>query len=75
VFGFTTALDCDGRLGRPAVTLVLLIRLSGKTLMADRQDKHILGNGLVLLGEPMEAVGSAAFGFILPVGAGVQRHQ
>jgi predicted Zn-dependent peptidase len=39
--------------------------------MADRQDKHILGNGLVLLGEPMEAVGSAAFGFILPVGAAV----
>jgi predicted Zn-dependent peptidase len=37
--------------------------------MAERLDKHILKNGMVLLGEPMEAVGSVAFGFILPAGA------
>ncbi len=38
--------------------------------MAEKLDKHILKNGLVLLGERMEAVGSAAFGFMLPAGAG-----
>ncbi|MGD9110659.1 MAG: hypothetical protein PVG93_06925, partial [Phycisphaerales bacterium] len=32
-------------------------------------DKHILDNGLVILGEPMEAVESVAFGFMLPAGA------
>jgi predicted Zn-dependent peptidase len=32
-------------------------------------DKHILKNGMVLLGEPMEAVGSVAFGLMLPAGA------
>jgi len=37
--------------------------------MAERVDKHILKNGMVLLGEPMEAVESAAFGFMLPAGA------
>jgi len=37
--------------------------------MVERLDKHILKNGMVLLGEPMEAVGSAAFGFMLPAGA------
>ena len=37
--------------------------------MAQRFDKHILKNGMVLLGEPMEAVRSAAFGFMLPAGA------
>ena len=37
--------------------------------MAERLDKHILKNGTVILGEPMEAVGSAAFGFMLPAGA------
>jgi predicted Zn-dependent peptidase len=37
--------------------------------MAERFDKHILKNGMVLLGEPMEAVGSVAFGFMLPAGA------
>ena len=37
--------------------------------MAEKLDKHTLGNGLVLLGEPMEAVGSVAFGFMLPAGA------
>ena len=37
--------------------------------MADSVDKHILKNGMVVLGEPMKAVGSAAFGFMLPAGA------
>jgi len=37
--------------------------------MTERLDKHILKNGTVILGEPMEAVGSAAFGFMLPAGA------
>ena len=37
--------------------------------MAERLDKHILKNGMVLLGEPMEAVESVAFGFMLPAGA------
>jgi len=39
--------------------------------MAEQFDKHTLKNGMVLLGEPMEAVGSAAFGFMLPSGAAV----
>ncbi|UCF00167.1 MAG: insulinase family protein [Planctomycetota bacterium] len=37
--------------------------------MTQRFDKHILTNGMVLLGEPMEAVNSVAFGFMLPAGA------
>lgn len=37
--------------------------------MAERLDKHVLKNGMVLLGEPMEAVESVAFGFMLPAGA------
>jgi predicted Zn-dependent peptidase len=37
--------------------------------MTERVDKHILKNGMVLVGEPMEAVASAAFGFMLPAGA------
>lgn len=37
--------------------------------MAERLDKHILKNGMVLLGEPMEGVESAAFDFMLPAGA------
>jgi len=37
--------------------------------MTERLDKHTLKNGMVLLGEPMETVGSAAFGFMLPAGA------
>jgi predicted Zn-dependent peptidase len=37
--------------------------------MSEKLDKHILRNGMVLLGEPMAAVGSAAFGFMLPAGA------
>ncbi|MCH7555919.1 MAG: insulinase family protein [Planctomycetes bacterium] len=37
--------------------------------MTEKLDKHILENGMVLLGEPMEGVASVAFGFILPAGA------
>ena len=37
--------------------------------MTDRIDKHVLKNGMVILGEPMEAVESVAFGFMLPAGA------
>ena len=37
--------------------------------MTDKIDKHVLKNGMVLLGEPMEAVESVAFGFMLPSGA------
>lgn len=32
-------------------------------------DKHILSNGMVLLGEPMDGVESVAFSFTLPAGA------
>ncbi|MHC4174153.1 MAG: M16 family metallopeptidase [Planctomycetota bacterium] len=37
--------------------------------MAERHNKHVLENGMILLGEPMEAVESVAFGFMLPAGA------
>ncbi len=37
--------------------------------MTQRLDEHILKNGLVILGEPMDAVASAAFEFMLPAGA------
>jgi len=37
--------------------------------MAEKLDKYILKNGMVLLGEQMEAVESVAFGFMLPAGA------
>ena len=36
--------------------------------MTEKLDKHILKNGMVLLGEPMAAVESVAFGFMLPAG-------
>jgi len=39
--------------------------------MAERLDKHVLKNGMVLLGEPMEGVESVAFGFMLSAGAAV----
>jgi predicted Zn-dependent peptidase len=42
-----------------------------KRLMAEKFDKHILKNGMVVLGEPMEGVGSVAFGFMVPSGAAV----
>ncbi|MHC4913320.1 MAG: M16 family metallopeptidase [Planctomycetota bacterium] len=37
--------------------------------MTEKLDKHILKNGMVLIGEPMEEVRSAAFDFMLPAGA------
>ncbi len=37
--------------------------------MAEKLDKHILKNGMVLLGERMEAVESVSFDFMLPAGA------
>jgi len=37
--------------------------------MAEKVNKHILKNGMVVLGEPMAGVGSAAFDFMLPGGA------
>ena len=37
--------------------------------MPENLDKHILNNGLVILAEPMQNVGSAAFDFLLPAGA------
>jgi len=37
--------------------------------MGQNIDKHKLANGMVLLGERMEAVESVAFGFMLPAGA------
>ncbi len=36
--------------------------------MTERINKHTLKNGMVLLGEPMEAVESVAFDFMLPAG-------
>ncbi len=39
--------------------------------MTEIFDKHILKNGMVILGEPMEAVKSVAFDFMLPAGAAV----
>jgi predicted Zn-dependent peptidase len=39
--------------------------------MAEHVDQHILKNGMVILGERMEAVESVAFGFMLPAGAAV----
>ena len=37
--------------------------------MMEELDKHTLKNGMVILGERMEAVESVAFGFMLPAGA------
>jgi predicted Zn-dependent peptidase len=37
--------------------------------MPKEYDQHILDNGMVILGEPMEGVASVAFGFMLPAGA------
>ncbi len=37
--------------------------------MSEKLDRHILGNGIVILGEQMPAVQSVAFGFMLPSGA------
>lgn len=37
--------------------------------MEQRIDKHVMANGMVVLGEPMEGVESVAFDFTLPAGA------
>ncbi len=37
--------------------------------MKERLDKHVLKNGMVILGEPMEGVESVAFYFLVPAGA------
>jgi len=37
--------------------------------MPQRPDQHILKNGMVILGEPIEEIESAAFRFMLPAGA------
>jgi predicted Zn-dependent peptidase len=37
--------------------------------MAEKIDMHVLNNGMVLLGEPMEGVESVAFDFMIPAGA------
>lgn len=37
--------------------------------MTQQMDKHVLDNGMVLLGEPMAGVESVAFGLMLPAGA------
>ncbi|MBN2588243.1 MAG: insulinase family protein [Sedimentisphaerales bacterium] len=37
--------------------------------MEQRIDKHVLKNGMVILGEPMEGVESVAFYFLVPAGA------
>lgn len=39
--------------------------------MSDTLDKHVLSNGMVVLGEPMDQVESAAFTFLVPSGASV----
>lgn len=39
--------------------------------MSEKLDKHVLTNGMIILGEPMEAVESVAFGFMIPAGAAV----
>ena len=37
--------------------------------MPEKLDKHILTNGMVVLAEPMEGVGSVAFDFMIPAGS------
>jgi len=39
--------------------------------MAESVERQVLDNGMVVLGEPMDAVESVAFGFMLPAGASV----
>jgi predicted Zn-dependent peptidase len=41
------------------------------TGMSEKTDKHILKNGMVILGEPMDVVQSVAFDFMLPAGAAI----
>lgn len=49
--------------------MISTIRYTELDKMAEKLDKHVLKNGMVLLGEPMEAVESVAFDFMLPAGA------
>ena len=44
---------------------------SREVIMGEHLDKHTLKNGMIILGEPMEAVKSVAFNFMLPAGAAV----
>jgi predicted Zn-dependent peptidase len=48
---------------------ILPYKYSRERAMMEELDKHILKNGMVVLGERMEAVESVAFGFMLPAGA------
>lgn len=57
--GRRVAKDCIGR-GLP-----VLVRVD----MEQRIDKHVMANGMVVLGEPMAGVESVAFDFTLPAGA------
>ncbi len=43
--------------------------------MAKKIDKHKLSNGMVILGEPLEEVGSVAFGFMVPCGTALIEKQ
>lgn len=49
----------------------LTLSIRNELDMAEELDKHVLRNGMVLLGERMEAVESVAFAFMLPAGASV----
>jgi len=40
-----------------------------RTTMAEKIEKHVLANGMVILGQPMGEVESVAFDFMLPAGA------
>ena len=51
------------------VESILILCNLRKPTMTERVDKHILKNGMAVLGEPMEAVESVAFDFMLPAGA------
>ena len=37
--------------------------------MSEKYDKHIMKNGMVILGHPMPNVASVAFTFLLPAGS------
>jgi len=55
----------------PALFLQNSLNIEKKRPMTEKLDKHVLENGMVLLGEPMDGVASVAFGFMLPSGAAV----
>jgi len=65
------AADWLFRICKESVRLIewpVLIEVIGTIYMEQVTDRHELGNGMVLLGERMEAVQSVAFGFMLPAG-------